>query len=303
MKALHRILFTGTIGGLAALTVASSGAFACTALATVSIYGAGTKIAPLTVKAGEAVDVEISRFNTTGDFSKVRLFIDQPTAGVQSDVTLLEGPGAGFSWVVPPLEKSTTPYNLVAVQTDPSGEIVGRASQAFTVWEGPLPPRQPAGSFPTTPPPGPQPTLPPPAPAQPDRQPVPTEQVTLPAGTARDMISSTETPRAATGALPALTASTSAEPAAATLRIEGGTLPPEKQETPVATGQPQVPADSLWSGLDGGGPPASLLDAGSPPPRSDGLLGGALLGAGTAVLALAGLGLGLSRRRLALVRR
>ena len=47
MRALHRLLVTGAFGGLAAATMASSGAFACSPTARVWVSGVGPEPDPL----------------------------------------------------------------------------------------------------------------------------------------------------------------------------------------------------------------------------------------------------------------
>ena len=304
MKALHRILVSGTIAALAALAAASSGAFACTAMATVKLYVPGTTDAPGYLAPGDVLTVKLDRFEpVAGDFSPITFSIAIIEAGEIKHLMDLASPDAAGTFTVPNLPWSPNEYHLVAKQMNvKTGATVGRNSFPFFVWNGA---RYAAntGATPTTSPgTSPQPSV---VPVPDDKQePAPRpEAVGGSIGSARGMTPFAGTsPPAAPGSGVVIDPGAGSAATSAKGLIDGGSPPPEDRRAEGAAPLPQVPVGSLWSGLDGGDPP-TLLDGPLPPNPTRGPLGGVLFGGGAALVALAASGAGLGRRRLAHARR
>lgn len=304
MKALHRILVSGTIAALAALAAASSGAFACTAMASVKLYVPGTTDAPGYLAPGDVLTVKLDRFEpVAGDFSAIAFSVhtkEGATTKHLMDVPSLEVPE---TWTVPNLPWSANEYYLVAKQLNvKTGATVGQSSFTFFVWNGA---RYAAntGVTPTTGPGvSPQPSV---VPVPGDTQePAPRpETVGGSIGNARDMTQfAGSSPPAAPGSGAVIDPGAGSAATSARGLVDVGAPPPDDRRAEGAAPLPQVPAGSLWSGLDGGDPP-TLLDGRVPSDRTRSPLGGVLFGGGAALVALAASGAGLGRRRLAHARR
>lgn len=302
MKALHRILVAGTIGALATATAASSGAFACTAQA-------GVKLAPPVkgyVSPNEALAITIQSFFDPADSpgaTLVKVVLQAPDG---TETLIAEQPGPGFllEWIVPATvaPNPDKPYFVVASQHFEGTEYLPAGAQ---VWIANPSGRRPTSPSTSTPPP----TSPPGSSVVPPPEEKPgsgraTEPVSGGLGQARGMTPGLPDTAAAAapGASPPVSASTGGAAATARGGLDTASPPSEDRQGPVVAGVPELPADSLWSGLDGGSSP-SLLDGAPVTGDGDGPLGAILLGGGAALLALAGLAAVVRRRRPVLARR
>jgi hypothetical protein len=306
MKALHRIVVAGALGGAAAATVASSGAFACSAEASLTITAMPVRgyVLPgdlIEVKADKFYDTTVAELRNFSQIEVVWRHLD----GRETPLTTLAKSGT-FTFRVPADARPNleTRQSVLARQFSPAGQQVAgpRPEQPppapFLVWDGSAPPtttspvtaRANPGSTSTAAPRLQQ--------GNGDRTKVPPSGdagLSLAPGAQRVIAGA---PRAA-GTAGVLSPELAAGGVAA---IDGPRAGPG---SPVALGevpsaaQAEQAVNDLWSGVGGGGG-AILLDGAVPERPRPSPLGGFLVAGGALALAAAGVALGVGRRRLVL---
>ena len=297
MKSSHKMVVTGAFGGLAAALVAGSGAFACTADATVGVvetYSNGLTGWPEkpVVSAGQTITVAVKSFQEGSD---VIIKWADPYTDVETTLARLSGPSYTASFTIPADAYNSLhdqPYLLLASQTGTYSRSREVYLKGGRDWVEPQ-------AQPVTPAVGTSPTAAP-APAAnlgtgsnatgPSAPQVAAAAPAKTAGPLADTVAAVNpTPR-----------NDRAEAAAAAV-----TSPVQAVPTPIPAGPPAPlentgpPAAELWSGLKADGsvnllePASGMTSPSSGVPAS----GIALLGLG--MLSMAGAAFGATRRRLA----
>lgn len=293
MKSFHRIVATGAVGGLAAVTVAASGAFACTAQASLSVGGGSPFVEP-----GQQVNLQVRNFPQSTDAAEIEITW-WDVAGVQDTQVLARAAAPSFAsgttiTVPSTMVRNASGYHVVATYTNTVSNKV-EASAMQTVFARPAPASAVQNPSAVTPD---------------DNSPIPATPVETainqPVAATPAVNESTPvaaSPAARNGATPTAAAGAPRTNAAAPATASTPVAPAADAQTTAAPAAAlpklrPVPAPAeLWSGLDASKAP-SLLDAPAPSSQSSTPVGGILAGSG--ILALAGAALVASRRRLAL---
>lgn len=286
MNRLQRVVVTGAFGGLAAATVAASGAFACSPTAAVKVLDANdVLLSPAVVRPGEQVNLSLNNFldptktEEAGAGLVSVYWVD--AAGNKSLLDSHAGPAFRMSMTVPAsLKSSPDKYYVIGEQLRPDGT---KKTELQTVWIGE------SRAVPTVVPPAATPaevearTVR--APAAPRAQ----ERTAAP-------VAAPSAPAAAAAPAAAGVVQTAPAPAAAVQQPATAPAVPVVNGPAVRTDE-ALPSADLWSGLNPDSTP-SLLDGAAPAQRSStSPVGAVLLGGG--LIALAGVALAATRRRLA----
>lgn len=293
--------------GLAAVTLATSGAFACSPQAGIIIAPPG-EAPPSSMDLaapGQQVDLRFDRFydpaeERSKDYSPVRVVWYDPFRATETFIAARPGPSFVIEdWQIPadsqPTTGHSTMYEVVATQTKANGEPAAR--KPIPIYVG-----QRASSGPVVTPPGGGTTDIPLPNGSPVRNDVPSpEAVPVPVAAPPIVVPA---PADQAVVAPRAGAPRAVEPPVATEGSVGAARPSE-QVVPVAA-EPIPPApvalpvpDDLWSGVQAGRT-LNLLDPPNQPPPTDSPTGTILLGAG--VMAMAGVAVASGRRRLAVRR-
>lgn len=317
MRSSSKMLVTGAFGGLAAIVVAGSGAFACTATPTVGLVTAdGVDTKPL-LRPGQTVTFKVSGFEPAdivqdaqgkavlgadgqvqyANRKDIVLSWTNPFTG--ASVELGRGPGPGFvqTFTIPmdvynSNGSDRTFYTLTAVQV---GTTTRQNHSSFTQVTGgkdyPLPGASSGG-----------------APTGLDQGQVKGPELAQSAGETASSVNQV----AAAAPVNGSTAGTAAAVVETPSVDQGGNgaaiVPAQAIPAPIAITAPMAPEDfappagELWSGLsaDASGTMLEAVNATTPPSRGVPAGGVALLGVG--ILSLAGVAFEATRRRLVLAK-
>jgi len=301
MKALHKVVVTGAFGALGGAAIAGSGAFACTATANITVKDAGGTSAAAVVRPGQQVDVAIKNFYDPAvagpelGAGSVQVAW-QTEAGVTTPMVSSPGPSFTVQLSIPAEVVAGSRYYLVAQQFGADGTLLGRDSKPVFI----------AGTTPKAA----VPAEPVNAPAVSTENPAPNNQAVAPQAPSAATRNAPSAAPSAPGPATAPRASSPAVVSAPVAVAPGVVATPAQPATPAVPTAVVLPAPAaqalpapadLWSGLDAGRSP-SLLEATAPASQSSSFpVGGVLLGGG--VVALAGVAVAATRRRLALARR
>jgi hypothetical protein len=305
MKSSQKMVVTGGLGGLTAVVVAGSAAFACTAEAGVGVVQAGAMQVNATVPAGSPFTFKVKSFmpaTVEKDAAGNEVMVNRrdiivklinPYTGEASLIGRYPGPEATVTVPGTVLADAydsgaSKPYILQAEQVG----YYSKSSNLYVTNGRPWAPQ--VGGASTTP---------------------GTQASTTPA----NQVSVVETP-AAVGVLnvvaaPAGSANAASVPAATTgtppsgqPAVAGPALPAPANAAPIVGAPPLTaeeatpPAAELWSGLTAGNATNLLDSATSTAPPSGGVPAGAVSLLGMGILSLAGVAFAATRRRLAVAR-
>lgn len=295
MRSSSKMLVTGAFGGLAAVVVAGSGAFACTADATVGVVeGSGaTSYMPekAVVTAGAPMKIAVKSFESGKDV--VVNWINPYTSAV-TELARLNTTLNTATFTVPAgsyNSRHDKPYILQAIQ---SGTYT-RSRQVFLTggvdWVDPLPVGQTTGDAPATVADPGKPSTDIGAATE-----APTSQVAAAAPVAgpANQVAATV---AAVNATPTATAPSTA--VAPTVQAAPAPIP-VGAPAPAETNAP--PTAELWSGLKADASGTLLETVDGTTPTSGGVPAGGIALLATGILSLAGVAFEATRRRLVLAK-